>query len=177
MESSPQHVSGGASWEELPLARCLPDGTGTVRHSALELPAIVDPALYHPNVLCKVTDLDIKFNKHFTCIYTYTYIEVHITFVQYACLHACMYVSMQIFRSVSFPPSWHQQKCKNQCKCGYYIYMYTQTHTHTLQPWIPVPQEPVLGALAPMSVSEGCFETKTPPISPSSWFTWHWGCC
>ena len=33
------------------------------------------------------------------------------------------------------------------------------------------PTHLLLGALAPMSVSEGCFETKTPPISPSSWFT------
>ena len=30
---------------------------------------------------------------------------------------------------------------------------------------------PVFGSLAPMSVSEGCLETKTPPISPNSWFT------
>eukprot|EP00444_Apocalathium_aciculiferum_P023529 CAMPEP_0183423780 /NCGR_PEP_ID=MMETSP0370-20130417/28977_1 /TAXON_ID=268820 /ORGANISM="Peridinium aciculiferum, Strain PAER-2" /LENGTH=43 /DNA_ID= /DNA_START= /DNA_END= /DNA_ORIENTATION= len=29
----------------------------------------------------------------------------------------------------------------------------------------------VLGALAPMSVSDGCFDTKTPPISPSSALT------
>ena len=29
----------------------------------------------------------------------------------------------------------------------------------------------VFGSLAPMSVSEGCLETKTPPISPNSWFT------
>ena len=35
-----------------------------------------------------------------------------------------------------------------------------------------LPQLPsVFGSLAPMSVSEGCLETKTPPISPNSWFT------
>eukprot|EP00416_Gambierdiscus_australes_P044762 CAMPEP_0171096706 /NCGR_PEP_ID=MMETSP0766_2-20121228/45668_1 /TAXON_ID=439317 /ORGANISM="Gambierdiscus australes, Strain CAWD 149" /LENGTH=42 /DNA_ID= /DNA_START= /DNA_END= /DNA_ORIENTATION= len=29
----------------------------------------------------------------------------------------------------------------------------------------------VFGAFAPMSVSEGCLETKTPPISPNSALT------